>query len=288
MATDVFPGAILRQVQEWGYPMGSPRPTPPVGKAFSVVHITGNSNLPSADAEISWRINDKGLQNSATFFVNRDGSIRQALGDPLHMDPWANGDVNRPDLSNGRIAALVKDQVNANTRTIVAIENVGFEPGSSITRAQEDACARIIAYYHRKAGVTVNRNTVIGHYQLNSVTRPNCPGRDKSVVDRIAALAAKYSEGGDAASQEEDPTVIAELKEDLARAQANLARCRARSASQRKALEEARDALAKMESELAEADADLAASERRRAVLRKRIAEIKAKIAAAAEDVADD
>lgn len=288
MATDVFPGAVLRQVIEWGYPMGSPRPTPPADKAFSVVHITGNSDLPSADAEISWRQNDPGLQNSATFFVNRDGSIRQALGDPLHMDPWANGDVNQPDRGNPRIVKMLADGVNANERTIVAIENVGFEPGSPLTRAQEDACARIIAYYHRKAGVRVNRNTVIGHYQLNSVTRPNCPGRDKSVVDRIAALAAKYSEGGDAASQEEDPMVIAELKQQNKRLQAQLSSCRARSASQRRALNEAENSLAVMEAELEQSDADLAASERRRALLRARIAQIKNKIAAAAADVADD
>jgi uncharacterized protein YeaC (DUF1315 family) len=285
--TDVFPGAVLRQLEEWGYPKGSPRPTPPAGKAFSVVHITGNSALPSADAELSWRINDKGLQNSATFFVNRDGSIRQALGEPLHMDPWANGDVNQPDRSNPRIAALATDGVNANQRTICAIENVGFEPGSPLTRAQEDACARIIAYYHRKAGVECNRRTIIGHYQLNSVSRANCPGRDKDVVDRIAALAAKYSEGGGATAGE-DPEVIAELREQLANTRKMLESCRARSTAQRRALEEARDALAPLEAELAERDADLASSERRRAILRSRIATIKAKIAVAAADIADD
>lgn len=190
MSNDVFPGATLVQLVEWGYPQGQLRPTPPADKAFSTVHITGNKNLPSADGEIAWRKNDPGLQNSATFFVNRDGSIRQALGDPLHMDPWANGDVRTPDMTNPRIAAVVRDGVNANERTIVAIENVGYEPGASITRTQEAANARIIAYYHAKARVPVNRETVIGHYQLNSVARSNCPGTDKSLIDRIVAAAA--------------------------------------------------------------------------------------------------
>ena len=191
---DVFPSAMLVQLKEWGYPMGSTRPVPPAGKAFSVIHITGNSRLPSAEGEVSWRLNDAGLQNSATFFVNRDGGIVQALSDPLHMDPWANGDVNAPDRSNPRIDSLVRDGVNANERTLVAIENVGYEPGSSITSAQEAACARIVAYYHASASVPVNRETVIGHYQLNSVSRPNCPGKNKALIDRIVALANREDE----------------------------------------------------------------------------------------------
>jgi hypothetical protein len=192
--TDIFPGAKLMQVVEWGYPMGSMRPVPPASKAFSVVHIT--ANLAIAENEAAWRIRDTGLQNSATFFVNRDGSAVQLLGDPLRMDPWANGDVRTPDTTNPRIAAMVLDGVNANERTLVAIENVGNEvawgsvPGGyPITAAQEATNARIIAYYHAKAGVPVSRETVIGHYQLNRVSRANCPSVNKALLDRIVTLA---------------------------------------------------------------------------------------------------
>lgn len=240
MAKDVFPGAVLVQLEEWGYPKGSLRPTPPAAKAFSVLHITGNSRLPSAENEVAWRSNDPGLQNSATFFVNRDGSPVQALGDPIHMDPWANGDVNVPDRSNPRIDAMVRDGVNANERTIVAIENVGYEPGSSITPAQEKTCAAIIRYYHDKAGVPVNRQTIIGHYQLNSVTRPNCPAHDKDLLDRIVALA-----------NSEDPAVIEELRQKLAA-------CRETVAEQTKRinwLESRRQALRELVDELQGLDA---------------------------------
>ncbi|HET6380190.1 MAG TPA: peptidoglycan recognition family protein [candidate division Zixibacteria bacterium] len=188
--SDVFPGAVLRQLVEWGFPQQQLRPTPDPDLAFSVIHITGNPRLPSADAEISWRLNDPANQNSATFFVNRDGSIRQALGDPLHMDPWANGAIRGADTSNPRIAAVLRDRVNPNTRTLLAIENVGYEPGYSITAAQEDADARIIAYYHAKAELPITRETVIGHYQIDGLERPNCPAVDKRVVDRIVARAA--------------------------------------------------------------------------------------------------
>ena len=191
----LFPGrAGLRQLVEWGYPKGSRRPTPDPKKAFSVVHIT--ANIATAERELAWRASDAKDQNSATFFVNRDGSVWQALSDPLHMDPWANGDVKSPDTSNPRIAALVRDGVNANERTLVAIENVGNEiawgtvPGGyPITPAQEAANAKILAFYHGLLGMPVDRETVIGHYQLNSVTRQNCPARDKSILNRIVAMA---------------------------------------------------------------------------------------------------
>lgn len=191
---DLFPGheGFYQLVENW------PRAVPSRDLAFSVIHITGNYRLPSAAGEVGWRVNDPALQNSATFFVDRDGGIWQALGDPLRMAPWANGDVSSPDLGNPRISAVVRDNVNANMRTILAIENVGFEGvrpdgtrlSAPITAAQVAANARLIRYYHAKAGVPVNRQTVIGHYQLNSTGRANCPGIDRSVVDRIVAQAA--------------------------------------------------------------------------------------------------
>lgn len=188
---NVLPGATLRQLLEWGYPQGSSRPAPAPDKAIFVIHITGNPGNPiaTAEGEVAWRLNDPANQNSATFFVNRDGSVVQALGDPLRMDPWSNGDVNRPDLTNPRIAAIVRDGVNANERTVLAIENVGRPSDLPITAAQEATNARIIAHYAKAGGYPVNRQTVVGHYQLNSVTRPNCPAIDKRVLDRIVAKA---------------------------------------------------------------------------------------------------
>ena len=58
--TDIFPGAKVAQLVEWGYPRGALRPAPDPDKAFSVIHITGNSRLPSAENEVNWRLNDAG------------------------------------------------------------------------------------------------------------------------------------------------------------------------------------------------------------------------------------
>lgn len=281
MGNDLFPGAKLMQLTQWGFPTRTERGALNPHKAFSVIHITGNSRLPTAEGECAWRQSlDPNKGNSATFFVNRDGSVVQALGDPLHMDPWSNGDLNEPDKSNPRIKAVVDDGVNPNQRTLLSIENVGFEPEDPITDAQVRTCGQILRYYHAKADMPVTRESVIGHYQINSVTRPNCPARDKSVIDRIVA-----------AANEEDPQVIEELK-------AKLAECRA--ANERKdariaALTARRDALTaalqEAQLQITELDAltDLTVEQRQRIrALRSQVDVIKAKVAALATDVADD
>lgn len=279
MANNIFPGAKLMQGKEWGFPQGQPRPVPSSEKAFSVIHITGNSRLPSAEGEATWRINDPANQNSATFFVNRDGSVVQFLGDPLHMDPWSNGDVNQPDRTNPRINAVVVDGVNANERTLLSIENVGSEEvNAPITAAQKRTNAKIIAHYHKAAGLPIRRSTVIGHYQLNSVSRPNCPARDKSILDDIVTMARAEAAGTlPDTSTGEDMTALAECQAELDQKRARI-----------KALEARRDGLIaqigtlqeQLEAALADdADIDaLRASVRR---LRARIATIKELVAAA-------
>jgi hypothetical protein len=285
----IFPGAKLMQVKEWGFPQGATRPVPPSGKAFSVIHITGNSRLPSAENEASWRINDPANQNSMTFCVNRDGSVVQLLADPLHMDPWSNGDVNKPDMSNRRIAQVVADGVNANERTIVSIENVGYEPGWPLTEAQKRACGKIIAFYHKAAGVAINRTTVVGHYQLNSVTRPNCPGRDKSVVDDIVRYAQEDA-GLPDTSTTEDPAMILELKAEVASWKAKAQKYWKWIVALRARKDELLAQVNDLEQELAaaQADNDVATLHARIARLRNRLDGVKEKVANMAADIQDD
>jgi hypothetical protein len=179
---DVFPGATL--VQTDGF---YARTTPDPSLAVSCIHIT--ASLRSAQSEVTGRQQANGGV-TATFFVDPDGTPWQQLGEPTRMGPWTNGVLNRPDLTNPRMAAIVRDGVNPNLRCLVTIENVGIEPGNPITAAQEATAAKIIAHYHPKIGLPINRETVVGHYQFDSVNRPNCPSTNKAVIDRIVALAA--------------------------------------------------------------------------------------------------
>jgi hypothetical protein len=185
----VFSGAKLMQISQWGFPKGSLRPAPNPALAYSVIHITGNG-VSTAEGEALYRINNPNVGVGATFFVNSDGSVVQCYEDPLRMDPWTNGILNRPDLASKRIAAVAASGVNPNERSLITIELCGLEPARPITAAQEATASKLIAWAHDLIDMPVNRETVVGHYQFDSVNRPNCPSRDKSVIDRIVAGAA--------------------------------------------------------------------------------------------------
>jgi hypothetical protein len=180
---NVFPGATL--VQSNGF-FARPFPTPDL--VFSVIHTT--AGLRTAEAEAAARVNAAVTSAvTATFFVNRDGSVVQLLGNPMYQAPWTNGVLQNPDVSNPRIAKVVRDKVNPNLRSLVTIENVSLEPGAPITPEQEKTNGEIVAWAHALARVPVSRETVIGHYQITAIDRPNCPARNKAVIDRIVAIA---------------------------------------------------------------------------------------------------
>lgn len=159
----------------YGYPnRGSARRLRP--SVLAVVHITGNSRLPSALAEAQYSARD-GSGASFTFVTNRNGTVVQCLH-PETQTPWTNGDLNYPNKSLGTVLdmlARVAQGYNANELCFLTVENVGYNPGYPITVAQIESLAKLIAWGSVVAGVPVNRTTVIGHRDINSVSRYNCP-----------------------------------------------------------------------------------------------------------------
>lgn len=154
----------------FGFPYrGSPRRKRPT--VLAVVHITGNSRLPSAMAEAQYSARD-GSTASFTFVTNRNGTVVQCLH-PETQTPWTNGDLKSP------IHPVTKDMVgspyNANEYCFLTVENVGYNPGYPITQAQIDELAKLIAWASKVADLPVNHNTVLGHRHFNSETRWNCP-----------------------------------------------------------------------------------------------------------------
>lgn len=159
----------------FGYPYrGSGRRLRP--SVLAVVHITGNSRLPSALAEAQYSARD-GSGASFTFVVNRNGTIVQCLH-PETQTPWTNGDLNNPN----RTIPTVNDMVirasqgySANELCFLTVESVGYNPGYPITAAQIDRLADLIAWGSKVSGLPINRTTVLGHRDINSVSRYNCP-----------------------------------------------------------------------------------------------------------------
>lgn len=202
-ASHIFPGAFVYEHNNWGYPYrGSQRRFAP--RILEGAHITGNSSLPSALAEMKYSAR-AGSGASFTFCINRNGTIVQGF-DPFLCAPWTNGDLNRPDTSNPIIRSMVGSSFNPNEFCLFTVEHVGYEPGSPLTAAQMEASGHIADWAadiaRREFGWTfaIDRITIIGHRQINSVTRAGCPtsGNLNALKDRIISAAQGDDETMDA------------------------------------------------------------------------------------------
>lgn len=174
-----FPGAVIYEHGNCGYPtIGALRRISPT--IVGVSHITGNSELPSALAEMKYSAR-QGSGASFPFAVNRNGTVVQGF-DPFKYAPWTNGDLRDPDTSNPYIRAMVGSRFNANEFCLITIENVGFERElgrpAPLTDAQIETNAAIYAWAAAVRGATrIELDVVIGHRMINSISRQNCPTR---------------------------------------------------------------------------------------------------------------
>lgn len=105
---------------------------------------------------------------SAHYGIGKNGAVHQ-YADEAHAT-WANNPPQSPS------AQIVKQRsnVNANFYTI-AIEHEGYT-GQEWPRKMFDMSARLTADICRRWNIPVNRDHIIGHYEISSTSRPNCPG----------------------------------------------------------------------------------------------------------------
>ncbi len=106
-------------------------------------------------------------QVSTHFCVAKDGRIAQFVS--VDDSAWGNGDVNQPswpDLVAG---------VNPNFYTI-SIEHEGFYQ-EQWTPQMYDANLRLLEWIRTYTGLQYSlHHSLIGHFEIDSVTRANCPG----------------------------------------------------------------------------------------------------------------
>jgi hypothetical protein len=141
------------------------------------VHTTAGSTAASA---INW-FQNPASQVSAHYVVDWDGTIYRVVREP--DTAWANGVVNRPDVSNALIAGWVEAGVNPNDRT-VSIERVGY-PDDPWPPSQWDAVAWLIVDICVRNGLEQSRATVIQHSMIDSVNRPQCADLDDDEFDAL-------------------------------------------------------------------------------------------------------
>lgn len=159
----VFPGAKLRPTPYFGYPtVGAGRRVRPT--ILGVIHCTDGFGIPAPTGSKSW-----------TFVVDPDGQAYQFL-DPVTQTPWTNGDIKSPDTSNPLVAQIARSVYNPNEFCFLTIENICYVSGGQrLTAAQLKTDHEILTWGAKLSGLPLDREHVIGHYQINGQTRVNCP-----------------------------------------------------------------------------------------------------------------
>lgn len=134
-----------------------------------VLHISAGT----AESCIGWFSNPIS-QVSSHYMVSKKGDIYSFVNE--EDTAWCNGRVDNPTYK------LYKNGVNPNLYT-VSIENEGQDL-SLAPEAQIHALVELIRTITAKWGIPVDRDHIIGHYQIFS-KKPVCPATNKDIIDRI-------------------------------------------------------------------------------------------------------
>lgn len=147
----------------------------------AVVHHISEGGLAS---NLSWLTNSASGASS-NYLIARDGTIYELV--PLGIPAWTNGPRNKPNLKNPLIKTWNTNGWNPNTRT-VTIEHQGYTSygaGGSLTPAQRAASILLTAWLLQEIDKPADRTHIIGHYEIDSVERPNCPGYSPAEWDAL-------------------------------------------------------------------------------------------------------
>ena len=157
-----------------------------------VSHITEGSFA----GAVNWLRNPQS-KASSHYVVAKDGRITQLV--ELTDSSWCNGTSvtpgNNRHFSLSTLPKVRERRTNANFYTIT-IEHEGFsnQGNGRLTDAQLQATIwlhkHIISEVKRIFGIDIpiNREHIVGHYQINPKTKPNCPGANFPFDEVIKAL----------------------------------------------------------------------------------------------------
>lgn len=135
---------------------------------IAIVNHVAEGSLAGVD---SW-FGQTASQVSAHFCVGKGGEIHQYVRSS--DTAWANGRLNRPNTAIPWIADAVNRGINPNRLTI-SIEREGFT-GEPLTEPMYQSILALHRYLCGYWGIPADAHHIVGHRDLDSVTRANCPG----------------------------------------------------------------------------------------------------------------
>lgn len=150
-----------------------------------VIHIM-DGTLSGTD---SWFANTAS-QVSSHYGIGKNGEVHQYVKE--EDSAWHAGRIDAPN------AKLVKQNVNPNLYTI-GIEHEGSSK-DVWTEEMKQASAALIQEICQRFKISIDRDHIIGHYQIYS-KKPDCPSRDKKILDELVALANE---------QQKNPSLVEE------------------------------------------------------------------------------
>lgn len=142
-----------------------------------VIHIM-DGTLAGTD---SW-FGSTASQVSAHYGIGTAGEVHQYVDE--ENTAWHAGRVSDPSFS------LYKPGVNPNRYTI-GIEHEG-NAYTVWSDAMKEASAELIRDICTRRNIPIDREHIIGHYQVFS-GKPNCPAYNKSIIDELITLATPPS-----------------------------------------------------------------------------------------------
>lgn len=139
--------------------------------AYIVCHIQEGSTVGSLEHFVHGHYADGSkVRASCTVTVQRDGSILRVI--PEGDGPWTNGAIRKP-TARGR--AMIARGGNPNIWTL-SIEMEGRHNGA-ISEAQMRSTEWWIRDAARRHGISLDRDHILRHADVDSVQRAHCPGQ---------------------------------------------------------------------------------------------------------------
>ena len=146
-------------IEEW-----SPSPNFSSREGRKIIAIVDHVTAGAFPGCLPWLQNPTS-QASAHYIITKLGRIIQLVkeGDKA----WHAGSVNKPNWS-------LYDGTNPNLYTL-GIEHEG-QSRESLTEPQYQSTLFLHKELSLKYGIPIDTDHIIGHYRIDSVNRPNCPG----------------------------------------------------------------------------------------------------------------